>query len=180
MIINYRTLSISDFEQYSLLRELALDTYPESFASTNIEEKDKRQDGFNSIIHSEFNFFMGVFDNANLIGSVLFSREIKNKMKHKGNIFAMFLKTEYQGKGIANKLLKETLNKAFNIDGINQINLAVNASNSSAIKLYEKNGFKTYGFEKNSLFINNKYFDDLLMVLFRENYQNKEISKKEI
>lgn len=173
MIITYKILNSTDFEQYNLLRELALDSYPESFASSNIEEKDKRKEGFNSIIHSEFNFFMGVFDKETLIGSVLFSREVKNKMKHKGNIFAMFLKTEYQGKGIASKLLKLTCNKAFSFDGIQQINLAVNASNSNAINLYEKIGFKTYGIEKKSLFINGKYFDDLLMSLFKEEYNIK-------
>ena len=124
--MNYRTLDIIDFESYDKIRTLALDTYPEAFLSSNTSERADRKNKYISTIENDFNFIMGAFDIDNLVGIVTFIRENREKSKHKGGIFAMFLKTEYQGKGIATKLLELTLDKAFQIKGLKQINLGVN------------------------------------------------------
>ena len=44
-----------------------------------------------------------------------------------------------------------------------KVNLTVNSSQLSAIKLYELFGFKTVGKLSKELLINGKYFDELLM-----------------
>lgn len=57
------------------------------------------------------------------------------------------VKKDFRKKGIGNKLLLELINIAKKSNK-NEIILEVNSNNLSAIKLYEKNGFKNIGFRK--------------------------------
>lgn len=166
--MQYRKLQTEDFDSYNKLREMSLETAPEAFLSTNEEERGIRKKRFYSTIQNEFNFILGAFDGNELIGIVSFVREIRKKIIHKGGIFGMFVKPEYQGAGNGSKLLELALDKAFKTEGIKQINLSVITSNERAVKLYEKAGFVSYGLEKDALCINGKFFDELLMVNFKK------------
>lgn len=165
--MNYRTLDINDFESYNEIRKISLDTYPEAFLSSNEEENSIRKERFYSTIKNEFNFIMGAFDENKLVGIISVIRENRKKANHKAGIYGMFLKPEYQGKGIAKELLDISLKKLFEIKDIQKVNLSVNASNEKAINLYEKSGFNPYGIERNAICIDDKYYDEILMVLFR-------------
>lgn len=165
--MNYRTLDINDFESYNEIRKISLDTYPEAFLSSNEEENSIRKERFYSTIKNEFNFIMGAFDKNKLVGIISVIRENRKKANHKAGIYGMFLKPEYQGKGIAKELLDISLKKLFEIKDIQKVNLSVNASNEKAINLYEKSGFNPYGIERNAICIDDKYYDEILMVLFR-------------
>jgi len=46
--MNYTELQIDNVNQYNNLREMALETEPEAFISTNIEESHRRKEGFYS------------------------------------------------------------------------------------------------------------------------------------
>ena len=64
------------------------------------------------------------------------------------------VKKDFRNNGIGNELL-EKLIKLAKENGKDKITLEVNSSNSAAIKLYEKNGFKNVGFRKK--YYNNTY-----------------------
>jgi RimJ/RimL family protein N-acetyltransferase len=162
--MTYRELKIEDFRVYNELREMSLNVGTEIFVSTNDEEKNNRKAKFLSRIQDNFSFVMGAFDGNILVGMVTFIREDRIKIKHKGGIYGMFIHPNYQGKGIGSELLKLTLDNAFKISGLRQINLGVIATNLNAIKLYEKMGFKPYGVEKEAIFVNDTFLDELLMV----------------
>lgn len=167
----YKDLIIDDYEQYNNLRYLALDKFGDNFISTN-EGETNRKNGFEATINDKFNFIIGAFDNDKLIGIATFVRETKKKISHRGNIYGMFVHPDYQSKGIGYQLLSELLEKAFKIDGVLQINLGVMAENTSAVRLYEKSGFKTYGIEKNAFVSNGRYLDDKLMSLNKSDYKH--------
>ncbi|MDN6968827.1 GNAT family N-acetyltransferase [Oenococcus sp. UCMA 17063] len=62
------------------------------------------------------------------------------------------------------------------MDGFKRkINLTVLSSNLRAKKLYESFGFKKYGIENDSLFNNQRYFDEDLMSLKLTEYQKLKI-----
>lgn len=63
------------------------------------------------------------------------------------------VKKNMRNKGIGNLLLNELISIAKTMQK-NSITLEVNCSNMYAIKLYEKNGFKTYGLRK-------KYYNNI-------------------
>ncbi len=159
----YRILTVEDYPSYNALRGMALDVVPEAFGSTNQEEIPHRKNRFESNVTHQESFIMGAFDDEALVGMVGFLKLEKIKIQHKGIIWGMFVKPHIQGRGIGSKLMKNTLEKAAQINHLQQINLDVNAENQAAIRLYEKMGFIAFGREKNALFVNNKMYDTILM-----------------
>jgi RimJ/RimL family protein N-acetyltransferase len=166
--MTYRELTIDDFDAYNELREMALNVGAEIFVSTNDEERNSRKAKFTSRMQDDFSFVMGAFEGNILVGVVTFGREDRIKIKHKGGIYGMFINPDYQGKGVGSALMTLTLEKAFKIEGLRQINLGVMSSNLNAIKLYEKMGFKPYGVEEKAVFVNGNFLDELFMVKFNE------------
>jgi RimJ/RimL family protein N-acetyltransferase len=160
----YRELVIEDFDAYNALREMALNVGTEIFVSTNDEERNKRKAKFSSRIEDDNSFVMGAFEGNVLVGVVTFGREERIKIKHKGGIYGMFINPDYQGKGVGSELLSITLKKASEMIGLRQINLGVMSTNFNAIKLYEKMGFKPYCVEKEAVFVNETFLDELFMV----------------
>jgi len=165
--MQYRKLQAEDFVSYNRIREMALETKPEAFISTNDEEKAIRKERFNRIIQDKNNFIIGAFDSDELAGTVVFTRESRKKISHKGLITGMFVSSENRGKGIGLILLQTVFDFAFKIDGLRQIGLKVAGTNIGAVKLYEKAGFVSYGLEKDAFCNNGIFIDDLYMVKFK-------------
>jgi RimJ/RimL family protein N-acetyltransferase len=165
--MQYKKLQAEDFVSYNRIREMALETEPDAFISTNDEEKAIREERFNGIIQDKNNFIIGAFEDYELAGTVVFTRESRKKISHKGLITGMFVSSENRGKGIGLILLQTVFDFAFKIDGIRQIGLKVAATNIGAVKLYEKAGFVSYGLEKDAFCNNGIFIDDLYMVKFK-------------
>ena len=115
----------------------------------------------------EDSFTLGAFIDKQLTGIVSFSRDgiDREKLRHKGVLFRMYVSNSFRGKGIAKKLIGELLNRVKQIDSIEQINLTVIANNAYAKTLYEKFGFITFGTEQNAIKWKGKYFTEDQMVL---------------
>lgn len=122
-------------------------------------------------------FTLGVYDQDQLAGVVSFERDGKNreKLRHKGILFRMYVAPEHRGKGIAGLLLEAVIERVRNIPDIEQINLTVVDNNDRAKTLYEKYGFITFASEKNAIKWKGKYFTENQMVLSLRN-SNKEMN----
>ena len=106
-------------------------------------------------------FVLGAFgDEGQLFGVVTFMRDTGMKTRHKGNIFGMYVVPEKRGTGLGRKLLEELIRRAREMEGIEQINLAVVSSNNNAKELYLSLGFEIYGQERNALKYEDQYYDD--------------------
>lgn len=112
-------------------------------------------------------FTLGAYVNKELAGVVSFAREGINreKLRHKGLLFRMYVAKDFRGKGIAKTLLTECISRAKKNSDIEQINLTVITNNANAKALYEKCGFVTFSSEKNAIKWKDKYFDEDQMVL---------------
>lgn len=159
-------LQPTDAYKYRNLRLNALKNNPEAFGSSFEEEKDIPLKTFESRLASDVSFTFGAFENGELIGSVTLVIEKKIKLKHRATIFAMYVSPEHRSLGIGHALMAEAINKAKELDEIEQIYLSVVSTNHHARKLYTKLGFEKIGDEKRSLKISNEYFDQVHMVLF--------------
>lgn len=114
-------------------------------------------------------FTLGALTEINeLMGVVSFQREgsTREKLRHKGLLFRMYVAAQYGGKGIGGKLVEETIRRAQANPDIEQINLTVIATNYAAKKLYEKFGFRTFSVEKNAIKYGELYYTEEQMVLF--------------
>ncbi|WP_096273536.1 GNAT family N-acetyltransferase [Paucisalibacillus globulus] len=162
-----RLLKPMDAEQYFELRLEALKENPEAFATSyeeviskpNPVEQYKKTFG----LANQYNF--GAFENEKLIGMVTLLPETMDKLKHKANIFAMYVTPEKRGSGIGKALLEAAITQARKIDGITKINLTVVSINYGAKGLYQSFGFESYGLEEKALKVKNVYFDEEYMSL---------------
>lgn len=161
-----RRLVPQDAESYLTLRLKALQNSPESFGSTYEEEKDYSVDKYKIRFQSEDSFTFGAFEDGGLVGIITLVTEQRIKLRHRATIVAMYVSPDMRGLGIGKALIIEAINKAKELQGVEQIYLTVVTTNKSAKKLYSLLGFEIFGTEKRALKLDGVYFDEDLMVLF--------------
>ncbi|WP_066295790.1 GNAT family N-acetyltransferase [Bacillus sp. FJAT-29937] len=164
--MNIRLLNPNDAVAYRDLRLIALKNHPAAFASSYEEEKDRPAEVYGERFQSGDSFTFGAFENEALIGSVTLFKESKLKLKHRANIFAMYVSPEKRKMGIGKHLMASALKKARELNEIEQIYLTVEATNEPAKKLYQSFGFETFGRDPKALKIEDVYFDEEHMVLY--------------
>jgi len=76
------------------------------------------------------------------------------------------------GQNIGEDLMRNVLEAAFSLDGIEQVQLSVIAGNRNAIRLYEKLGFKAYGLQPKYFKVGNTYSDQQFMQLFKTEFRS--------
>jgi ribosomal protein S18 acetylase RimI-like enzyme len=166
--MNIRLLTESDAEAWWNLRLLGLTTDPASFAESADEHRRKTMEEARTFFRtlSPENFIVGGFEHGQLVGMAGFYREPHEKFRHKGTVWSVYVRQESRGKGMAKALIAEIIRRVREIDGVEQINLIVSATQPVAKRVYSSLGFKHYGTEPRSLKIGHTYIDDELMVLY--------------
>ena len=169
MNIHYRKLLPADSTSSREVRLDALKKFPENFGSSYEAESAKPKLAFEIVIEQQggSNFMIGAFDEDKLIGICGFAQETGPKIQHRGLIIQMYIRPEYQGKGLGLQLLQTTINEAFKIPEVEQLALGVITHNLGATKIYERAGFKEFGIQSHYIKIGNRYFDQRLMLLNR-------------
>ena len=115
---------------------------------------------------TEGNYTFGAFEKEELVGVVTLLQESSLKLRHRANIYAMYVTPKRRGGGLGKALLLEAINKAKSIGGIEKLNLSVVSTNENAKQLYSTMGFKVFGREEKALKINDTHYDEEHMVLF--------------
>jgi ribosomal protein S18 acetylase RimI-like enzyme len=100
-----------------------------------------------------------------LIGIVAFYREDGIKSRHRGFVVSMFVLPESRGLGAGKALMQELISRARQIEGLEQLHLAVVTTKQVAYRLYRSLGFEVYGTEPKALKFGEQYWDEHLMVL---------------
>jgi ribosomal protein S18 acetylase RimI-like enzyme len=165
-----RPLTEDDAPAWWHLRLLALRTDPNSFAesedehqATSLEQVRVRFRGRDPQKH----FVLGLFEDQELAGMAGFYRFGQDKFQHKGRVWGVYVRRESRRQGGASALLTELIKRAWAIPELEQITLAVAATQLPAKLLYQKLGFMPYGIEPRSLKVSGEYIDDELMVMLR-------------
>lgn len=166
--MNIRLITEHDVEAYATLRLQGLRDHPEAFASSYEEEKGRPLDDLRQRLKERStpeNFTLGAWQENTLIGMVGFYRETHLKMRHKGNIWGMYVAPEGRGQGIGRRLMEAALERVKSVAGLEQVNLTVISTNTAARQLYLSLGFTVFGLESRALKIGEQYFDEEYMVL---------------
>jgi ribosomal protein S18 acetylase RimI-like enzyme len=147
--VDIRRLGPADHAAY---RDLMLEAYarhPEAFTSSFEERarapasfwEDRLRPG-----SAAPTVVLGAFANGSLVGTVAVAFESRERLRHKATLTAMYVQSRCRSRGLGEKLVKAALHNASGRD-IRVIQLTVSEGNSSAVRLYERCGFKAFAIE---------------------------------
>lgn len=167
--IQIRKLQPGEAALYRETRLACLKNAPDRFGSTYEEEARTPKLKFEVFIEKAASeqFMFGAFDQEQLIGIVGFERVERQRARHRGEVVQMYVDEHYRGQNIGEKLLRSLIEQAFQLEGIEQLQLSVISGNQAAIKLYEKIGFKAFGLQPRYFKVGNHYMDLQFMQLFK-------------
>lgn len=109
------------------------------------------------------------------IGHV-FLHHINDKDRRAGLAIGIHKKT-FRGRGLGTEATKLILRYGFEVLGLHRIDLRVLEYNEAAIKCYEKCGFKEEGRERESGFVDGKWYDDIRMSILEHEWKKVEERK---
>jgi ribosomal protein S18 acetylase RimI-like enzyme len=163
-----RPLAAADLPDYKRLRDEMLLAHPEAFTSDPAGEASKepldylprlgldRRDGGH--------FLLGAWRAESLLGAIGCEREARLKVRHIGHVIGMMVRAEARGNGIGSQLLQACIADARQA-GLELLTLTVTVENASAVRLYERHRFVSYGILRRALKVGSSYHDKLHMVL---------------
>ena len=154
-----RRLGEADYEALREIRLEALRLHPEYFsAELEIEEAMTREQWLARMASAAT---LGGFIGGVLSGIIVFAQPASKKTRHTGELGAMYVRAATRGTGVADALIEAAIDHA--VDEVEQLKLTVNAENARAIRFYERHGFRTIGRYPNSLRVNGRSYEELIM-----------------
>ena len=131
---------------YREVRLESLKNHPEAFETTY--EKALKQETFffekPIIEQDERKFVMGAFYDGVLIGICAFVDDNLYELDQTGSLVQMYVKREYAGNKIGEKLLLQTEFEALKLPNLSKVMLEVNKNNNRAICVYQNCGYKQF------------------------------------
>lgn len=168
-IMIFRVLTSKDPEAFRTYRLSALLESPESFGGSYDEESGQTVADMAQRIEKEGNcgsFILGAWDDDNgLAGVVGIRRLTQTKMQHKAHLWGMYIGPGHRRQGLGEALLKQAIERAKQLEGVELLLLTVVTTNEAGIHLYEKIGFRQFGIEPHALKIEGTYYDEMHMIL---------------
>jgi ribosomal protein S18 acetylase RimI-like enzyme len=157
--LSVRQLADADYEALREIRLEALKLNPDAFsAELEVEEAMPREQWLSRMATA---VTLGGFIDDKLMGVVVLGKPASKKIRHTGEIGAMYVRASARGTGLADALIEAAIDRAVN--DVEQLKLTVNAENARAIKFYERHGFRTIGKYPNSLRVGDRNYDELIM-----------------
>lgn len=172
MDIIIRKLQPHESTIYREVRLACLKNVPQFFGSTYEEEVLNPKFFFETHIENDSpdHAMFGAFDREQLIGITGFNRMARKRASHRGELVQVYVEPGYRGQNIGEKLLRYVLDYGFTQEGIEQVQLSVITNNKTAIRLYEKLGFKSFGVQPHYFKVEDGYLDQQFMQLFKSDY----------
>ncbi len=162
-----RSLEEADADIYFALRLEGLETEPLAFGRSAEEYRLEPLEAVAARLKSgEAAFTLGAFLDGALVGAATFVRHANLKERHKGGVFAVYVRAAARGRGVGRALLEELIGRARALDGLEQLSLSVSTTQAAAQRLYRSLGFEDYGLERRALKAEGRYVDEAHMVLF--------------
>jgi ribosomal protein S18 acetylase RimI-like enzyme len=166
--VEIRLITAADAAEWARLRFEALERDPEAFSSSVEEHCRLALDEIERRIacDPETRFVVGAFAHGELVGMAGFYRETGPKTRHKGHVWGVYVTAGMRGQGIGRRLMETMLACAMHVPGLEQIHLAVTASQAPAAGLYRALGFEPFAREVKALKIGERYIDEDFFVLW--------------
>lgn len=135
--------------------------------------KETQEEWFKNNIKKGHRFI--VYDKETNIRLGYFSFKITNQISKSG-LVAIKLIEASRGKSIGTDTLKTGMSFLFNKINIHRLHTHIIDYNLASLKLFKKCNWTIEGKERKSVFMNNKYHDNILLSILKEEYNNTEES----
>ncbi len=168
-----REASPADAVQYRELRLGALLDSPIAFSADyqrNLSHPPKYWEEMLTMHADESTIFLAEYE-SDLIGTTGIMRGSTPKTRHGATIWGVYVRPEWRGLHIAEELIKSCFGWAKNRE-IVIVKLGVAAVNKSAVRCYERCGFKIYGTEPRALLHEGTYYDFHMMFRLLDDEQS--------
>lgn len=163
--LSVRPLGIAHAVAVRDLRLEALRLFPENFATSWEEEADRPILFWEHRLQGPARTF-GADVSGNLLGMVAVSLKSRVKAAHVAEISSMYVRAGFHRSGVGAALMQfamEFLRVGEFSPRAKIATLNVMAKNEGAIRLYKRHGFTVCGQLDRELFVDGKFYDELLM-----------------
>jgi len=159
-----REATPADTMPFRELRLEALQDGPTAFSADyqmNLNQPAKYWEDRLTMEKDEATIFL-VEHQGKLIGMTGIARGSSPKTRHSAWIWGVYVTPDWRGLRVAEKLINSCFTWA-KARMMLLVKLGAAATNTSAIRCYERCGFSTYGTEPSAVFYDGKYYDEFLM-----------------
>ena len=166
MTLNVRRLRPEDAESLVALRREALVEEPLAFGASVDDDRGLSLECVRTALaDNQEQAVFGRFEGANLTGMVGIVRESKVKRRHVAVIWGMYVAPAARGKGLGRALLAAAIAHARTWPAVDQLQLSVTDTATSARRLYEAAGFRCWGRQVRALQWQGRFVDEFHLVL---------------
>ena len=154
----------TDANQFRDLRLEALQDSPVAFSADyqkNLSHPPRHWEEILTMHNDESTIFLAVHEKS-LIGMTGIARGGSPKTRHAAVVWGVYVTPAWRGLHIAEELIRSCFTWA-KARGVVLAKLGVAAINQSAVRCYERCGFKLYGTEPRALFYEGRYYDFHMM-----------------
>lgn len=159
--ITISQISEDKWQDYKAIRLEALKNEPAAFGSSYEEENKFTEELWKQRSSSA----LVAYSAGMPIGLLVYIIGNRVKTRHVATIYSVYVNKDFRGKGIGKKLVQKALGNIKKNPEVIKVDLGVVPDQVSAVKLYEKFGFKAIGQLSKEMYFNNRYYDHLLMEL---------------
>lgn len=165
--VHIEVLTAAHAPAYKPLRLEALRCFPDAFTSDYASAVAHPVEAYAARFTDPAtgSFFLGAFDSqGHLVGSIGCEREARRQQHHCAHVVAMMVAPAAQRHGVGRQLIDACIARAAAVPGLEQLTLTVTASNTHAVRLYERAGFLAYGLLPRGIVVSGIGYDKLHMV----------------
>ncbi len=159
-----RTVAPTEVEDLRELRLRSLREEPTAFllteeeerASRSLEDYERQAERWGG---DEGIGVVGAWLGDELVGLCGWYRQERSKVRHRVEVWGLYVTPEARGRGASRKLLEEVLRRVVRVPGVTHVQLGVSAGNAPARRLYEKLGFEAWGTEPAAMVVDGRPVD---------------------
>lgn len=161
------------WQEFKELRLQAVEEAPVSIGVTRDDEQARSEDAYAKFLEKsaggEFTWSIFAQRNNKLIGmaGAMCTKSHLSTMRHVATVISVYTKPEFRRMGIATALMKALLTKLEKSNVMQaQLQVTINPANDNdqtAIKVYQRLGFKQCGTYSNDIVVNGKSYSSVIM-----------------
>lgn len=155
-----RRIGPDDLCAFKNIRLEALSVLPDAYASNYSDWVSLDEHGWRARMDG---ILVMAFDDERPVGLMGAIPDKASRMAHRARLVMVYLKAAYRGSGVATDLLTRLESEA-STAGVLQLELMVNASNETAIRFYEREGFSKLALIPRAMRNDTGFMDNLLMM----------------